>query len=394
MRLLLLLALISAHHVNALKIKLQNTPYYTAVELQSTKPILATVTEQPNTVRISLAKACKISNLPNTQGTLIKALTKQSTANANVLLLTKAKAVHCKVTKRAANSIISIRCTNKAVNQAKPNSGQKFNPLAPKKQLVKAKTSETIKQQRPKAKTRQHSQHQAKRVVKILIDPGHGGRDGGAVSSTGLKEKEVTLRVSKLLAKHLRALPGIVVELTRTTDKYLTTRQRLLHARKHVSDLFISIHADSFHDNRCHGAGVYMLADRSATSESAKWIAARKNYSVLAGTLDLKQKDSMLRKVLLDLSQTATKEESLLLGNTILKELTKSTTMHAKRLEKAPFDVLKSPDIPSVLIELGFISNKQEAKKLADPKHQLVLVKAITRAIDKYVQAKPKDFWV
>ncbi len=227
------------------------------------------------------------------------------------------------------------------------------------------------------------------RNIKILIDPGHGGNDPGAVGKYGACEKDITLKVSLQLKKIIDKEPGLTATLTRNSDQYLHIRTRLQHARKKSSDLFLSIHADGFSDQSCKGASVYILSRHGATTEAARWIAARENYSVLGGDIDLKEKDSFLRTMLYDLSQTATLAASTKMARSILRELSKVTSLHSRRIEKGPFAVLKSPDIPSVLVELGFLSNIQEEKKLNRIENRHLLARAIFTGVVKYLKVNP-----
>ncbi|NQY42391.1 MAG: N-acetylmuramoyl-L-alanine amidase [Legionellales bacterium] len=243
----------------------------------------------------------------------------------------------------------------------------------------------------PPKKSRKHARKKVAplRDIRILIDPGHGGHDPGVIGQYGLREKDVTLRVSLLLKEIINREPGLVAILTRNSDRYLHIRKRLQHARKKSSDLFLSIHADGFNNQSCKGASVYVLSRHGATTEAARWVAARENYSVLGGNIDLKHKDSFLRTMLYDLSQTATLAASTKMASSILRELSTVTSLHSKRIEKGPFAVLKSPDIPSVLIELGFLSNVKEEKKLRKVKNCRLLARAIFSGIIKYLKANP-----
>lgn len=224
----------------------------------------------------------------------------------------------------------------------------------------------------------------------IVLDPGHGGKDPGAGGSQGhgVQEKMIVLQIAKKLQNLLNQHSNTKAILTRQGDYYISLRERLHIARKNKADLFIAIHADAFNNPFSHGASVFALSQRGATSEAARWLAERENYSELGG-VNLTDKNYLLRSVLLDLSQTATISSSLELGEGILKNLGKITRLHNHRVEQARFVVLKSPDIPSILIETGFVSNFSEAIKLQDDQYQQQLATAIFNGIQSYFWHHP-----
>lgn len=223
-----------------------------------------------------------------------------------------------------------------------------------------------------------------KRRVVVVIDPGHGGKDPGATGFLGTPEKNIVLQISKALAKDVNAQPGFIAQLTRRSDDYLSLRQRLFIARKYKADIFVAIHADAYKIRSAHGASVFSLSKRGATSEAARWLAQRENASELVGGLELKDKTHLLKSVLISLSQTVTIRESLLIGQCILHALGNVEPLHHRCVEQADFVVLKSPDIPSVLIETGFISNASEEKKLRSLTYQRKIAAAIMRGIRTY----------
>ena len=226
----------------------------------------------------------------------------------------------------------------------------------------------------------------------IAIDAGHGGRDPGAIGRHGNREKHVTLQVSRLLAQAIDRQPGMKSILIRDGDYYLKLGERIQKARKHRADVFVSIHADAFHRADVRGSSVYILSERGATSEAAKWLAGRENAAdELMGGVSLDDKDDALASVLLDLSQSATIEASADLAGHILKELKTVGRAHRRRVERAGFAVLKSPDIPSVLVELAFISNPTEEKKLVNRAHQKKMAAAVARGIQRYLYRRPPD---
>lgn len=230
----------------------------------------------------------------------------------------------------------------------------------------------------------------------IVLDPGHGGKDPGATGRRGTHEKEVVLAIAKRLKQVIDKQPGMKAILTRKGDYYIGLRQRLELARKYDADLFISIHADAFKNPRSKGASVFALSQRGATSEAARWLAEKENYSELGGVnlSDLDDSSGIIRSVLIDLSQTATISASLKLGKRILNNLDDFTVLHNERVEQARFVVLKSPDIPSILVETGFISNPREESHLKSSFYQEKLAKALTAGLISYFNHyPPRNSW-
>ena len=229
----------------------------------------------------------------------------------------------------------------------------------------------------------------AKRDIVIAIDAGHGGQDSGALGKRGTKEKTVVLAIAKRLAKLVNKEPGMRAYLTRDRDIFITLRQRIKRARNNNADMFISIHADAFKNTKARGASVFVLSDRGASSEAAQLLADKENAADLAGGISLEDKDDLLASVLLDLSQTASLEASLEVANTVLSGLKRVGNVHKKYVESASFVVLKSPDIPSVLVETAFISNPEEERKLNSASHQNKLARAMMSGIRNYFQRNP-----
>ena len=232
-----------------------------------------------------------------------------------------------------------------------------------------------------------------KRDIVIAIDAGHGGEDPGALSPVkGQYEKHVTLAISKELQRQINAEKGFRAELVRTGDYFIPLRKRTEIARKKGADLFVSIHADAAPRAAAFGASVYALSDRGATSETARWLADAENQSDLiggAGNVSLDDKDKMLAGVLLDLSMTASLSSSLNVGNKVLGNMGRVTPLHKRRVEQAGFMVLKSPDIPSILVETGFISNPNEARKLSSASHQQALARSIVTGVRQFFHENP-----
>ncbi|MDH0621382.1 N-acetylmuramoyl-L-alanine amidase [Pseudomonas chengduensis] len=232
-----------------------------------------------------------------------------------------------------------------------------------------------------------------KRDIVVAIDAGHGGEDPGALSPVkGQYEKNVTLAISRELQRQINAEKGFRAELVRTGDYFIPLRKRTEIARKKGADLFVSIHADAAPRASAFGASVYALSERGATSETARWLADAENQSDLiggAGNVSLDDKDKMLAGVLLDLSMTASLSSSLNVGQKVLSNMGGITPLHKRRVEQAGFMVLKSPDIPSILVETGFISNPNEAKKLHTASHQQALARSITTGVKQFFHENP-----
>lgn len=227
------------------------------------------------------------------------------------------------------------------------------------------------------------------REIVIAIDAGHGGEDPGATGRNGTKEKDVVLSIARRLAKLVDRTPGMRAVLVRDGDYYIGLRQRVAKAREQRADMFVSIHADAFRDARARGASVFALSQRGASSEAARWLADRENAADLVGGVSLDDKDDVLASVLLDLSLTGTIEASLELGEYVLGQLKHIGRVHKHRVHQAGFVVLKSPDIPSILVETAFISNPDEERKLRDSGHQQRLAESIMRGIESYFQRHP-----
>lgn len=219
----------------------------------------------------------------------------------------------------------------------------------------------------------------------VAIDPGHGGDDTGAIGlKQKLREKDVVFAVSRRLESLINAQKGMRAYLVRSGDYYVGLRKRMQLAREQGADLFISVHADSFNDPRASGASVYVLSEKGASNEASKWLAERENRADLIGGVSLEDKGDVLASVLLDLSQTASRSASHELATHLISNLAKVTDMHHKSVQRAGFMVLKSPDIPSVLVELGFISNHAGEEKLALSTHQQALANALLAGVKSY----------
>ncbi len=227
------------------------------------------------------------------------------------------------------------------------------------------------------------------RELVVAIDAGHGGDDPGAIGRSGTREKDVVLAIARRLAELVEREPGMRPVLIREGDYYIGLRQRINKARKYKADLFISIHADGFKDQRAHGSSVYVLSRRGASSEMGRWLEAKENAADLAGGVSLDDKDDVLAGVLLDLSQSATMEASFEIADNMLGELKRMGKTHKSTVQQAAFVVLKSPDIPSMLVETAFISNPVEENKLRDKSHQQSLANAMLKGIRDYFGSHP-----
>jgi N-acetylmuramoyl-L-alanine amidase len=231
--------------------------------------------------------------------------------------------------------------------------------------------------------------HVAGRDIVIAIDPGHGGRDPGAVGRAKTREKDVALMIARVLGEKINAEPGMKAILIRSGDYYVDHRERMEIARRSKADLFVSIHADAVDDRRANGASVYVLSLKGASDEASKRLAERENASNFVGGVSLADKDAVLASVLLDLSQNAALSASLDVGNEVIGQLARVGKVHRRKVQQAGFLVLKSPDVPSILVETAYISNPDEEKKLRSHSHQAKLANAILLGVRKYFYDNP-----
>jgi N-acetylmuramoyl-L-alanine amidase len=240
-----------------------------------------------------------------------------------------------------------------------------------------------------KAKKQPSGRAVVDRLVTITLDPGHGGEDPGAVGRGGTYEKNVTLSIARRLKAKIDGEPNMRAVLTRDTDYFVPLHMRVQKARRTRSDLFVSIHADAFVKPNASGSSVFVLSETGASSSAARYLAQKENESDLIGGVNLNVKDPVLARTLLDLSQTATINDSLKLGKEVLRELGGINHLHKARVEQAGFAVLKAPDIPSILIETAFISNPKEEKRLNDEAYQKKMAEAIMAGIRRYFAKNP-----
>ncbi|MCU0117160.1 N-acetylmuramoyl-L-alanine amidase [Pseudomonas sp. B2M1-30] len=267
-----------------------------------------------------------------------------------------------------------------------PQDGQGHRLVLDLISAAPAKIAPMVPRETPTQKTH------AKRDIIVVVDPGHGGKDPGAVGAKGEREKDVVLSIAQLLARRLKREKGFDVKLVRNDDFFVPLRKRVDIARQHKADMFISVHADAAPRLTASGASVYCLSEGGATSATARFMAQRENGADLLGAtslLNLKDKDPMLAGVILDMSMNATIAASLELGGTILGSLAGITTLHQKRVEQAGFAVLKSPDVPSILVETGFISNARDSQRLVTARHQQAVADGLFAGLQRYFEKNP-----
>jgi N-acetylmuramoyl-L-alanine amidase len=228
-----------------------------------------------------------------------------------------------------------------------------------------------------------------RRLITVAIDPGHGGEDPGAIGARGSYEKNIVLSIAKRLKNKIDQEDAMRPFLTRDGDYFVPLHRRIFKARQVEADLFISIHADAFIQPHAKGASVFALSQQGATSSAARWMANKENASDLIGGINIKTKDKQVAHLLLDMSTTAQINDSLRVGNSVLRNIGNFAPLHKNRVEQAGFAVLKAPDIPSILIETAFISNPREEKKLNDETYQERIADAILVGIKDYFAKNP-----
>lgn len=250
------------------------------------------------------------------------------------------------------------------------------------KQSKKAKPTLVAKAEK------KHSSQKGRDLI-VAIDAGHGGEDPGAIGATGTYEKDVALKIARELKKQIDQEPGLRGVLIRDGDYYIPLPERYKKAREKQADLFVSIHADAFHKSSASGSSVYVLSTRGASSQAAKWLAKQENSADLVGGVSLNDKENTLAAVLLDLSQNATMKASADVASHVLKGMGKINKLHKHSVQSANFVVLRSPDVPSILVETAFISNPDEERKLNNVAHQRKLAKALANGVKTYFSANP-----
>lgn len=239
------------------------------------------------------------------------------------------------------------------------------------------------------ATTKRNVEAKTDRLVIVALDPGHGGEDPGAVGPGGTREKDVVLQIAHRLRDRINQQPNMRAYLTRDADFFVPLHIRVQKARRVQADLFISLHADAFFNDRPQGASVFALSEKGASSSAARWIANKENSADLVGGINVKAKDAQVQKALFDMSTTAQINDSLKLGSAMLGEIGHVGRLHKPRVEQAGFAVLKAPDIPSVLVETAFISNPEEEARLRSDDYQIQLADALMRGITRYFAKNP-----
>jgi N-acetylmuramoyl-L-alanine amidase len=234
-----------------------------------------------------------------------------------------------------------------------------------------------------------HAPRESGRDIVVAVDAGHGGEDPGATGPAGVHEKDVVLAIARALASRINAEPGMRAVLTRDHDEFLTLRERIRRAREAPADLFVSIHADSVVNSTVSGSSVYVLSERGATNEAARWLAERENAADLMGGVSLADKSDRLRSVLLDLSQSANISASMSAAQNVIGALQGVGLVRKGQVQQAGFVVLKSPDIPSMLVETAYISNPAEERRLRNPAQQAALANAIFTGLRSYFAGNP-----
>jgi N-acetylmuramoyl-L-alanine amidase len=255
--------------------------------------------------------------------------------------------------------------------------------------VVKPEVKKEPAKESPKEATKVAKAPKTDRLVIVAIDAGHGGEDSGARGRHGTKEKDVTLSIAKRLKARIDQEPNMRAVLVRDGDYFIPLAQRVTKARRVQADLFVSVHADAWVKPDARGSSVFALSERGATSTAARMLAQKENQSDLIGGVNLGIKDPVLARTLLDLSLTATINDSLKLGKAVLSEMGEVNTLHKQSVEQAGFAVLKAPDVPSILVETAFISNPEEEKRLKDSAYQERLATAILGGIKRYLAQNP-----
>jgi N-acetylmuramoyl-L-alanine amidase len=227
------------------------------------------------------------------------------------------------------------------------------------------------------------------RPLVIAIDPGHGGQDPGAIGLVGNREKDVTLAIARELARQINATPGMKAYLTRDTDVFIPLNKRARLARAAKADMFVSIHADAAENRNAKGSSVYVLSLKGASSQRARWLADKENASDLIGGVRLEQASSTLTSVLLDLTQSGHMRASEDAANHVLDGLKRVGNNHKPHIERANFAVLRTSDMPAMLVETAFISNPEEERRLTDPAHQRALARAVLDGVNTYFIRQP-----
>ncbi|HTK97228.1 MAG TPA: N-acetylmuramoyl-L-alanine amidase [Pseudomonadales bacterium] len=288
-------------------------------------------------------------------------------------------------TSRGDRLIVELRAGSPGATASRPTPAKAVPPAPSPVPVAAAPAAAKTKAGRSEASTAEGPL----RDFIVAIDAGHGGQDPGAIGVGKIQEKRIALAIAKELERLFNSASGYRGALTRKGDYYLTLRQRTTVARNQRADLFVSIHADAFSGPDARGASVYTLSAKGATSETARWLAEKENASDLiggAGDVSLDDKDALLAHVLLDLSMDGNRSASIEAGSAVLDALNDFTQLHRNHVEQAGFVVLKSPDIPSILVETGYLSNATEARSLSQVAYQRKVAQAIFKGVTAYAQ--------
>ena len=298
---------------------------------------------------------------------------------------TAIKAIRTGKRKKGIRVVLDIDQTLKPSSfSLKPNDVYKNHRLVVDlKRIATGQAVQSVKQVTAKPK--------GNRDIIIAIDAGHGGEDPGAIGPKKTREKHVVLAIARELEKLFKKRSGYSPFMVRTGDYYIGLRDRTEKARAANADFFVSIHADAFKHPSAHGSSVYVLSDRGATSETARWLADKENQSDLIGGVTLEDKDDDLKMTLLDLSMTYQRNSSKGAGSHILTHMGRISRLHKKRVEEAAFAVLKAPDMPAILIETGFISNPKEEKNLGSRRYRQKMARAIFKGVTDYFDQHPPE---
>lgn len=272
------------------------------------------------------------------------------------------------------------------------NSKQTPEPKA-KSDIVKPEPSKLPVEPEPPPKqadaTPSRASKKSAKAVTVMLDPGHGGEDPGAIGARGSMEKNVTLSIARRVRERIESDPNMKAALTRDGDFFVPLQTRVQKARRARADLFVSIHADAWIKPEARGSSVFVLSEKGASSAAARYLAQKENEADKVGGVNFTVADPHLARTLMDLTQTATQNDSMKLGKSVLTNLGSVNALHKPSVEQAGFAVLKAPDIPSILIETAFISNPEEEKRLNDEEYQDKMAEAIMRGIRQYLARNP-----
>lgn len=367
-------------------VRIWPAPDKTRIVFDLTQPIShkLILLHQPERVAIDIPKARLVTNLSSStpaNSTLLSKI-RYSTSPDNIRIVLDLN--------QAATVRSFVLSPNELYNYRLVVDLYESSPKEPPKpQAAKAKVLTPT----PSAQPEILAQPKGRDLI-IAIDAGHGGDDPGAIGPKGAREKHITMSIAKNLAKLIEKETGMNPLLTRKGDYYLGLRERIDLARKGKSDIFISIHADSYKSRKVGGSSVYVLSDRRASSEAAKWLAERENLSDLVGGVEKVSwngRDTQLASILFDLIQGKTRKDSFSVGQVILKNLGQVNKLHKSSVQQAGFVVLRAPDMPSILVESAFLSNPREEQRLIQQPFQKQLAQAVLKGVKNYFAEKPPE---